>query len=147
MTTQYKLGQTFKPKDNEFAQQLDMMNEYAVVIQEKSAQKNLILMVINSRKNSVEKTNPFYKTPDYYFQEAEINAMDLLHDEICIKEHKTGTLIYGEAVLLKGDTCMITFKPVGADLIANVQFTIKTISGQLLDGFLYYSLQPKNYFL
>jgi hypothetical protein len=147
MKSQYKLGQTYRAKNNETTKELDMKDEFSIVIQEKKENKNLILLTINSRKNYTEKTTRFYDGPDSYFEEAEINAMDLLQDEICIKEHRTGTLIYGDAILFEGNNVILEFTPIGTDLMANVQFTIRTISGELLEGFLYCSLQPKNYFL
>jgi hypothetical protein len=145
MKTQFKLGQTYGAKNNEKTTELMMNNEYTVVIQEKSETKNLILLSINSRKNFVEKTTKFYGSPEDYFEEKQIRAMDILQDEICIKDNNTGTIIYGDAKMLVGENKIIQFKPIGNDLIANVQFEIVTISGERLTGYLYCSHQPKNF--
>jgi hypothetical protein len=147
MKSQYKLGQTFRTKDNELTRELNMNDEYNVVIQEKSETKNLTLLTINSRKNYIEKTTRFYNGPDNYYDKAEIRAMDILQDEICIKENNTGTIIYGDAKLFLGENKILTFTPIGNDLIANVQYKIETISGDLLTGFMYCTHQPKNYYL
>lgn len=147
MKTEFKLGQTYGAKNNEKTTELMMNNEYTIVIQEKSETKNLILLSINSRKNIVEKTNKFYGSPDEYFEEKQIRAMDILQDEICIKDNNTGTIIYGDAKMFVGENKIIQFKPIGNDLIANVQFEIETISGERLTGFLYCTHQSKNYYL
>lgn len=147
MKTQFNLGKTFKAKTNEKTNELGMNNEYAVVIQEKSENKNLILQTINSRKNFVEKTTQFYGSPDEYFEEKQIRAMDILLDEICIKDNASGTIIYGDAKMFLGENKIIQFTACDNDLIANVQFIIETINGFRLTGFLYCTHQPKNYYL
>ena len=147
MKSQYKLGQTYRTKDNELTRELDMNNEYNVVIQEKSETKNLIVLAINSRKKFVETTTRFYDGPDNYYEEAEIRAMDILHDEICIKDNKTGTVIYGDAIMHLGENKIIEFTPYEDDLIANVQFEIETISGERVMGYLYCTHKPKNFYL
>ena len=147
MKTQFNLGKTFKAKTNEKTNELGMNNEYAVVIQEKSENKNLILQTINSRKNFVETTTPFYGSPSDYFEETEIRAMDILQDEICIKDDHTGIVIYGDAIMFLGENKIIEYKPIGDDIIANVQFQILTVSGDKLTGFLYCTIKPKNFYL
>jgi len=147
MKTEFKLGQTYGAKNNEKTTELTMNNEYTVVIQEKSETKNLILLSINSRKNFIEKTTKFFGSPDEYFEEKQIRAMDILQDEICIKDNNTGTIIYGDAKMFVGENKIIQFKPIGNDLIANVQFEIETISGERLTGCLYCTHQPKNFYL
>lgn len=147
MEKAFKLGQTFKANSNKLINELGMNNEYAVVIQEKSDAKNLILQTINSRKNFVEKTTPFYGSPSEYFEEVNIRPMDIMHDEICIKEHNTGTIIYGDAIMFLGENKNIDYKPIGDDLIANVQFQILSVSGDKLKGYLYCTHKPKNFYL
>ena len=147
MKSQYKLGQTFRTKDNELTRELNMNDEYNVVIQEKSETKNLILLTINSRKNYIEKTTRFYNGPENYYEDAEIRAMDILQDEICIKDNSTGTIIYGDAKMFLGENKIIQFTPIGNDLIANVQYKILTISGETITGFMYCTHKPKNYYL
>jgi hypothetical protein len=73
--------------------------------------------------------------------------MDILLDEICIKDNNTGTIIYGDAKKFIGENKIIKFTPIGNDLIANVQYELETISGERLTGFLYCTHQPKNYYL
>ena len=143
----FRLGQTFKAKSNEKTNELGINNEYAVVIQEKSESKNLILQTINSRKNFVETTTKSYGSPSDYFEAVNIRAMDIMYDEICIKEHNTGTIIYGDAIMFIGENKIIDYQPIGDDLIANVQFQILSISGEKLTGYLYCTHKPKNFYL
>jgi hypothetical protein len=147
MKTQFNLGKTYGAKNNEKTAESVMNNEYAVVIQEKSETKNLILLSINSRKNFIEKTTKFYGSPDVHFEEKQIRAMDILLDEICIKDNNTGTIIYGDAKMFIGENKIIQFTPIGNDLIANVQYEIETISGERLTGFLYCTHQPKIFYI
>ncbi len=147
MKTLFKLGQIYGSKINGKTSELGINHEYAIVIQEKSETKNLILLAINSRKNFVEKTTPFYGSPDEYFEQKQIRAMDILLDEICIKDNNTGIIIYGDAKMFIGENKIIQFTPIGNDLIANVQYEIETISGERLKGFLYCTHQPKNFYL
>ena len=73
--------------------------------------------------------------------------MDILQDEICIKDNSTGTIIYGDAKMFLGENKIIQFTPIGNDLIANVQYKILTIRGETITGFMYCTHQPKNYYL
>lgn len=144
MELQFKLGQTFGTKDNEITRQFGMCGEYTVIILLDLENEKLVFLTINSRKN-------FVGGPKYYgeyedlFEEVEIRAIDLLHDEICIKDNVSGTVKYGDAIMLIGENKIIHFTPIGNDLIANVQYKIKTISGELLTGFLYCTTKPKFY--
>lgn len=147
MKTQFKIGQTYGSKTNEKTSELAMNHEYTVVIQEKSETKNLILLAINSRKNFVETTTQFNGNPEDYFEENQIRAMDIIQDEISIKDNDTGTIIYGDAKMVVGENKIVQFTAIGNDLIANVQYEIETISGERLTGFLYCTHQPKNYYL
>lgn len=147
MATIFKLGQTYKPKDTERTREIGMNGQYMVVIQENSDDKNLILLVLNSRKNFVEKSTKLYDNPEDMYDAVEIRAMDILNDEICIKDNKSGTVIYGDAIRHLGENKVIEFKPFGNDLIANVEYEIKTISGERLVGYLYSTYQPKNFYL
>ena len=147
MKSSFKLGQTYKTKENEFTRKLAMNAAFSVVIQEKSETKNLMLLSLNDRKNYVDKTTRFYDSPDNYYEEVEIRARDLLHDEICIKENNTGTVIYGEAIIFMGENTILEFTSIGNDLIANIQYEIETIHGERLTGYLYSTHQPKNYYL
>jgi hypothetical protein len=147
MKTQFKLGKTYGAKDNDKTRELKIIGEYLVVIQEQSENKNLIIQTINSRKVYVEKTTQIYGNPFDYYDEVQIRAMDILLDEICIKDNTTGTIIYGDAKMFMGENKIIQFTAIGNDLIANVQYEIETISGERLTGFLYCTHQPKNYYL
>jgi len=147
MKTQFTLGQTYGPKDNDTTRSLQMIGEYLVVIQEKSETKNTIIQSLNSRKSTNEKTTPIYGNPFDYYEPAQIKAVAILQDEICIKDNATGTIIYGEAIMYLGENKTIQFTPLGNDLIANVQYEIITISGERLIGYLYCTHQPKNYYL
>lgn len=51
--------------------------------------------------------------------------MDILLDEICIKDNNTGTIIYGDAKKFIGENKIIKFTPIGNELIANVQYEIE----------------------
>ena len=73
--------------------------------------------------------------------------MDILQDEICIKDDHTGIVIYGDAIMFLGENKIIEYKPIGDDIIANVQFQILTVSGDKLTGFLYCTIKPKNFYL
>ncbi len=147
MKTQFNFGQIYGAKNNEKTTELRMNDEYVVVIQEKSVTTNLILLAINSRKNFAEKTTKFHGSPNEYFEKKQIRAMDILMDEICIKENYTGIIIYGDAKMFVGENKIIQFTPNGNNLIANVQYEIETISGKRLTGFLYCTHQPKNFYL
>ena len=147
MKTQFNLGQTFGAKDNDKTRELQIVGEYLVVIQEQSETKNLIIQTLNSRKVYVEKTTPIYGNPFDYYDEVQIRAMDILQDEICIKDNNTGTIIYGDAKLFLGENKIIQFTAFGNDLIGNVQYEIETRSGDRLIGYLYCTHQPKNYHL
>jgi hypothetical protein len=147
MKTQFNLGQTFGAKDNDKTRELQIIGKYHVVIQEKSETKNLIIQILNSREMYVEKTTPIYGNPFDYYDVVKIRAMDILQDEICIKDNNTGTIIFGDAKMFLGENKIIQFTPIGNDLIANVQYEIETISGDRLIGYLYCTHQPKNYYL
>ena len=147
MKTQFNLGKTYGAKDNDKTRKLKIIGEYLVVIQEQSENKNLIIQTINSRKVHVEKTTQIYGNPFDYYDEVQIRAMDILLDEICIKDNTTGTIIYGDAKMFMGENKIIQFTAIGNDLIANVQYEIETISGERLTGFLYCTHQPKNFYL
>ncbi len=147
MKTQFNLGQTFGAKDNDKTRQLQIIGEYLVVIQEQSENKNLILQTLNSRKVYFEKTTQIHGNPEDYYDEVQIRAMDILHDEICIKDNASGTIIYGDAKMFLGENKIIQFTACDNDLIANVQYIIETINGVRLTGFLYCTHQPKNYYL
>ncbi len=147
MDTEFKLGQIYRAKDDSIKRELQINDDYFVVIQEKSENKNLIVQIINSRKNNIEATTPIYGNPIDYCDEVQIRAMDILEDEICIKDNITGTIIYGDAKMYLGDNIIIKFTPIGNDLISNVQYKIETISGDRLTGFMYCTHQNKNYYL
>ena len=55
-----------------------------------------MLQTLNSRKDYIEKTTPIYCSFDYP-EAVQIRAMDILQDEICIKDNSTGTIINGDA--------------------------------------------------
>lgn len=147
MKTQFNLGKTYGAKENDKTRELQIIGEYLVVIQEQSESKNLIIQTINSRKVYVEKTTQIYGNPFDYYDEVQIRAMDILMDEICIKDNNTGTIIYGNAKKFIGENKIVQFIPIVNDLIADVQYEIETISGERLTGFLYCTHQPKNYYL
>ena len=147
MKTQFKLGKTYGVKDNDKTRELQINGEYLVVIQEKSESKNFIIQTINSRKVYIEKTTQINGNPFDYYDEVQIRAMDILQDEICIKDNTTGTIIYGDAKMYIGENKIIEFTTIENDLIANVQYEIETVSGERLTGFLYCTHQPKNYYL
>ena len=73
--------------------------------------------------------------------------MDILQDEICIKDNHTGTVIYGDAIMFEGENKVLVYEPIGGDIMANVQFQILTVSGEKLSGFLYCTHKPKNFYL
>jgi hypothetical protein len=85
MKTQFKIGQTFGAKDNDKTRELQIIGKFLVVIQEQSEieSKNLILQTLNSRKSYFEKTTQIYGNPIDYYDEVQIRATDVLHDEIC----------------------------------------------------------------
>ncbi len=147
MKSNYKLGQTYCTKRNEDIYTSHEEEYYSVVIQENSSDKNLMILAINLRENRVERTTKFRDSPDNYFEEVEIRAMDLMYDEICIRDNKTGTIIYGDVIQFLGENKIIQFMPFGNDLISNVQYEIETVEGFRLRGFLYCSHRPKNYYI
>ena len=147
MTSDYKLGTTYVTKDNEITKKYGMQNEFAVVVREHSANTNLLLQAINSRRCLVEKSTIFRESPSSLYAPVFIYALDLIGDEICIKDNTTGIVIYGDCKHVKGANKIIEFTSHGNDLIANVQFEIETIEGELLSGYLYCTHQPKNFYL
>ena len=55
MKTEFKLGHIYGCKDNHKNRELDMINEFYIVIQEGNDDKNLKMQAINSRKYQIPK--------------------------------------------------------------------------------------------
>ena len=144
MKSQFKIGQTYCTKHKRKG--TNSMNEYYVVIEEESDTSRLALVVINSNKeyNSGTIIDPEY--PEIDLEKVEIRASDLLEEEITIMEIDFNDFVTSKAIRIIGEDDIINFTKVGDDLIANVQFEIKSPSLRLM-GHLSYDFHHKEIFV
>jgi hypothetical protein len=146
MKTTFKLGQIVKSKHHERINK-NGKKAYYLVIQEEDDERQLVIQQINALKGVVSGTAYTPVAPDDDLEQIEINASDLVNEEITIKETLFNEIVVGRAKHYLGDNEIIRFTPVGADLISNVEFEYHSTIKHRCKGPLYYEMHHKEMFL
>jgi hypothetical protein len=144
MNTQFKLGQTYCSKHRRKG--INSNGEYFVVIQEESDSKRLALLVINSNRDYISGSIIEPEYPEIDLEKVAIKASDLLEEEITVFEVDFNDFVTSKAIRIIGNDEIINFTKVGDDLVANVQFEIKSPSFRLM-GHLSYDFHHKEKFV
>lgn len=118
-----------------------------MVIQEEDDERQLVIQQINALKGVVSGTAYTPVTPNDDLEPIEINASDLVNEEITIKETLFNENVVGRAKHYLGDNEIVQFTSVGADLISNVEFEYHSNIEHRCKGPLYYEMHHREQFL
>lgn len=112
---------------------------YFVVIQEESEHHDLVLQAINTTRYFPTGTTLVPESAED-FTPIELNAHDLINQEVTVKEHLFNDVVTSKAVYLVGENKKIQFHKKETYLLSNVQYDFDSNIKHKLIGNLYINL-------